>query len=250
MNNWPWVIEINSPFDPRHGIKVRHIESGNDGDICNSIVTYELLKNKTNPHVIDIGVDEGWWSFFVADLNPSSVIDAFEPNPISFKNLIQYLDDTPQLRLHNFAISNKSGFIPLSLEHGQSNSRCETGSIQVPCTTLDRYIKGRNIDMIKIDTEGHDLYILESLHPYLNNIGAILFEFTVYWCGKDKEECISKACDELKYLKRHYKHMYSLSRRGLPTLNEIFNETISDLVNHWYTGTHQTDILVCNEQFV
>lgn len=248
-SEYSWIIPIQDENDPRFGIQIRHIKSGNDGDICNSVVTYKLLKNKINPYVIDIGVDEGWWSFFCTEINSSVTIDAFEPNPNSFRELIQYLDSTPQIRLHNYAISNKSGFLPFTLESGMSNSRCTNGTVSVPCTTLDRYIKNAKIDLIKIDTEGHDLCILETLHPYIKSINAILFECTVYWYGSTKEECIEKTSKELIYLKQQYMYMHSLSRRGIPpSLTSLANDQeIINFVKWSYENKYQTDILVCNE---
>lgn len=244
--NYPWIIKINSPSDPRDGIRVRHIESGNDGDVCNSIITYKLLHECTNPYVIDIGVDEGWWSFFVTTINPSATIDAFEPNPVSFRKLVPYLESTPQLRLHNYAISNIcGGFLPFTSDGGQSHSRHSRDQGEtVPCITLDRYIQTKTVDLIKIDTEGHDLRVLESLRPFIHQIKAIIFECTVYWYGTTREECVCATVLGLAYLKCQYKYIYSLSRRGKPQLAEI--DDIASFVNWCYDNRYQTDILVCN----
>jgi FkbM family methyltransferase len=242
----PWIVPIHAPQDPRMGIRVRHIESGNDGDVCNSVVTHVLMKDVKDPYVIDIGVDEGWWSFFVADVNPSVTIDAFEPNPQSFQMLVPHLETCPQMRLHPFAISNMTGFLPFTLESGQSNSR-SGGTHIVPCTTLDRYLRGKEVTMMKIDTEGHDLTILETLHPFLNRIHAILFECTVYWYADTRQECIEKTVKELRYLKSKYTHMYALSRRGdPPILTELTREEIEGFVVWCYENRCQTDIVVTN----
>ncbi len=253
---YPWVIQIQSETDPRLGIKVAHVETGNDGDVCNSIITYILLKNKSEPHVIDIGVDEGWWSFFVANIQPSAIIDAFEPNPHSFKNLIPHLEKFPNIRLHNYAISDKCGFLSLTNEAGRSHSRTSLGSgpkrseseiTEVPCITIDRYIRNQHIDLVKLDTEGHDFVILNSLAPFFSNIDAIIFECTVYLSGTTKQECIDKSVKGLIQLKTVYSHMYALSRRGMPQLEDLSYLSENNLHN-WclkmYDVNYQTDILV------
>ena len=244
--NRPWIIDINSPFDPRKGIKIKHTESGNDGDVCNSCVTYELLNGVDNKYCIDIGVDEGWWSLFAANINPNCKIDAFEPNKQSYNSLLPYLNSEPQINIHNVAVSDKYGILPFRTEGGQSHSRAESNT-QVVCVKIDEFIQNKVVNLIKIDTEGHDLKILNSLHPYLHQIEAIIFECTVYWYGSSAEECIFLTTEELKFLKSHYKYMYVLSRRGEPKLMSLVDEDdINQIIRSYYINNFQVDILVCN----
>lgn len=251
LRKYPWVIEIEPEGDRRLGIEVRHIKSGNDGDVCNSAITHELLNIPRPVYCLDIGVDEGWWSFFVADTNPNATIHSFEPNPKSYKELIPYLKYTPQVNLHNVAISDKEGTLRFVCENGQSNSRDEesmANAIEVKCISPEIFVKDKTVDLIKIDTEGHDLVILKSLHPYLETINAIIFECSVYWYGKTKEECIQKTIDELLFLQQHYPYMYMLNRRGEPVLFNIKNEDIIHFVTFSYDHHFQSDILVTKSQ--
>lgn len=244
--SYPWIIDYDSPNDPRKGIQVKHIKSGNDGDVCNSCVTYEILHGTDSKYCIDIGVDEGWWSIFAANSNPNCLIDAFEPNEISFNALKPYIDTQNQITLHNLAISDSFGILPFTAKGGESNSRLETSDTIVACDRIDRFIKDKIVNLIKIDTEGHDLIILKTLHPYIKNIEAIIFECTVYWYGKTKDECIQKTVDELIYLKLQYKYMYILSRRGNPTLMPLQTDNdIINFINYSYDNRYQVDILVC-----
>jgi len=245
--SYPWIIDIDSPNDPRKGIKVAHIISGNDGDVCNSCVTYHLLSGDEPKYCIDIGVDEGWWSFFAASVNPNCKLDAFEPNPVSYKALLPYLVEQNQITLHNLAISDcEGGTIPFTIEGGQSNSRSHS-EYMVPCTRLDKYIR-KPVSLIKIDTEGHEMVILKTLRPYLDNIEAIIFEFSVYWYGTSKGECVSAALEELTFLKSHYNYMYVLSRRGNPELYEIIDDDeIYEFIVESYDLQQQVDIVVSNK---
>jgi FkbM family methyltransferase len=249
-HKWPWIIYIESADgDNRYGVQAGDIQTGNDGDVCMSILTHQLLQKKTAPYVIDIGLDEGWWSTFVTEINPSAIIDAFEPNPESFTAMVPRLTSLPRLRLHNFAISDHSGFLPFNSQKGQSHSRNPESTQKVPCTTLERYIENRHVDMIKIDTEGHDICILRTLHPYLSMIDAIVFECTVFWNGRTEQECVEVTQNELLYLKQQYRYMYSLSRRAFPPylITLTSDQDIIEFVQHCNIHHLQVDILVCNE---
>jgi len=246
-----YITTLDCEHDPRFGLQIKHIVTGNDGDICNAYATYKIINGTEPKYCIDIGVDEGWWSLFVAEINPNSIIDSFEPNELSYNNFKSYLVNQNQIRLHNLAISDKDGVLSFVQEGGQSNSRNQDAKLTVNCACIDKYIKDKIVNLIKIDTEGHDLVILKSFHPFLNQIEAIIFEFTVYWYGKNKEECIISSIEELIYLKSHYKYMYIMSRRGNPVLREIKNnKDIITYVNYFYQNNHQVDILVTQVSMV
>ena len=48
----PWIINFDCETDPRKGIRVKHITSGNDGDVCNSCVTHELLSGTDHKYIL------------------------------------------------------------------------------------------------------------------------------------------------------------------------------------------------------
>jgi FkbM family methyltransferase len=243
-----WLVPFKSESDPRLGVQIKHILSGNDGDVCNACVTEELLKGYFNAYCIDIGVDEGWWSFFAANCNPLCKIDAFEPNPKSYKALLPYLEGNSQITLHNSAVSDSPGLIPFTAADGESHSRSESNTF-VFAVTLDRFVAWKQVHLIKIDTEGHDLKILRSLHPYTDSIMNIIFECSVFWYGNTREECIQTTLNELCFLKNKYKYMYVLSRRGEPYLQLLDNSgDIVKFVHFAYDKRYQVDILVTHAQ--
>ena len=243
-----WLVPYKSESDPRLGVQVRHILSGNDGDVCNACVTEEILKGYFEAYCIDIGVDEGWWSFFAANCNPLCKIDAFEPNSKSYKALLPYLKTTNQITLHNSAVSDTPGQIPFTAADGESHSRSKSDTF-VPAVTLDKFVAWKLVHLIKIDTEGHDLKILRSLHPYIDSIMNIIFECTVYWYGTTKEECVQNTLNELLFLKSKYEYMYLLSRRGEPLLKMLRTpEDIMKFVHFSYDFKYQVDILVTHAQ--
>jgi len=242
----PWIITIESDTDIRNAVQIRHVTSGNDGDVCNSYVTYHILKGDSPKYCIDIGVDEGWWSFFAAGVNSNCRVDAFEPNPISYKALIPHIANDTQIRLFNIAISDSDGTLPFSIGGGQSHSRSPSTQ-HVPCMRLDEFIQ-QPVSLIKIDTEGHDLTILQTFHPYIHRIEAIIFECSVYWYGSTKEECIQKTLDELTFLHNEYKNMYLLSRRGEIHLDSLDTDDLLPCIEMLYSSHMQVDILVCRNE--
>jgi FkbM family methyltransferase len=217
----------------------------NDGDVSIACITNESIKDKNAPVCIDIGADIAAWSLFCKYINPTAEIYIFEPNPTSFEIIKKYESDT--MHVFNKAVSDTEGTSKMEFNGGQSSLRTNTG-ISVELTTVDFiFNKHTNIDIIKIDTEGHDLIIVNSLMPYFSRINEIVFEFTVYWHGLTKEECIKNSFNTLSLLKKSYKYMYILSRNGKPRLVHInSSENFIPIILFLYTNHIQVDILVSN----
>ena len=237
-----WLTTIESPTDSRNGVHIRHIKSGNDGDVCIAAVTERLLAGKESPLCIDIGVDEGWWSFFVLDTNKTSRIMAFEPNPVSYAALLPYIAHDSRLQLHNVAISDTDGILPFFVNGGTSHSRgAAAPDLCVPCVPIAPYIAGKDIELVKIDTEGHELQILKTL-PF-ERIRSLIFEFTPYWYDSVEE---TVAC--LERIATFYPALYSLSRRGPPQMILLTN--IRQFVMKSLEHKYQSDILCSRDSVI
>jgi FkbM family methyltransferase len=191
-------------------VKFNDIISSNDGDACISCVTYEKIRDVSGAVCIDIGADLGWWSLFCKEYNSTSIIHAFEPNPETYSTLQKYYTDT--FNVYNMAVSNNNTPLLIEFSDSNSHSRGNTGE-SVECTTIDFiFDKVSKIDIIKIDTEGHDIIIVKSLERFFNRIDTIVFEFTVYWYGNNKNECIQKSLDSLELVSKFYPYIYILCR--------------------------------------
>lgn len=128
---------------------------------------------------LDCLLDEGWVGYFV------------EPIPAYYESLRGKIDRPGRkFTVFNCAISNKDGILDMTyidpstaseewvrgISHAKTNSsrliprNKELGynigksvDISVPCFTLDTFLKENNItelDMLRVDTEGHELEIL------------------------------------------------------------------------------------------
>jgi len=233
------------------GIEVFDIKSNNDGDIVNFIVTHELISKIKNPVCLDIGADQGIWGLCIKHQNPDAHILFFEPNPYSYIKLQNKLMGMNNMNVFNIAISDKPGKLNLTFEGGNSNSRGNDGHI-VECDIIDNFIKNyHHIDIVKIDTEGHDLKVLRGLLQFVKNarIGAIVTEFSTYWYGNTIEECVNNTYPVLLEYVRLYKYCYALSRRGdLYLVGPINQDNIITFICEHYERHLQTDLYFCNTE--
>jgi FkbM family methyltransferase len=246
----PWLTWFEYPGDSRPGVKIRSIITANDGDICLASVTEIILKDETNsPLIVDIGFAQGWWSCFCCEYFPSTVAIGFEPNETSYQEALLNIQPYPQIQLHNLAISDHFGVLPFCINGEESNSRISEidATTFVACDTLNKYIGDKTVTMLKIDTEGHDMIILQSILPYIEQIKNLVFELSVHWYDSDKSMAVGKSFELLTNLRSQYKNIFGLSRRGIPTLYTFLSqEDILWFLNVAWSFKYQIDIFCTN----
>ncbi len=127
---------------------------------------------------LDIGANTGTYTRMLLTETKSNVV-AFEPMPLSFKNLkkIQSINKT-RLQLFKVALGNKNRFSKIffsdlssekatlvdNLEEISFIKKSHNKSIKINVKKLDNffnYFKKQKIDFIKIDTEGYELEVLK-----------------------------------------------------------------------------------------
>ena len=154
---------------------------------------YYFETNKDTPFIIDIGAHIGISVLYFKALFPNSKILAFEPNPLSFGILEENIQSNglKDITLINKAIHSQECISPFyidnSNEEWNSNSsllerswsgRENTKAIEVSCTRLDPYLVDiKEIDLLKIDTEGTELEILNSHKNILEIVNNISVEY-------------------------------------------------------------------------
>ncbi len=184
--------------------------------------------------VIDVGANKGQSIDFFLGLNPDCIIYAVEPNPELFALLKKKYKDRSNIRLFNAGISDKTGekiffenvfdytssFEELNMESDYLKKKANVLGVKkedivkksypVHTMTLSQLIEEEKItapvDVLKIDTEGHEYYCLKGLFEgkggekiryiqleshnddmYANRIG--FDEITRLLNGKDFVEC-------------------------------------------------------------
>ena len=154
------------------------------------------LSRLLGPTVIDVGANEGSFAASVLKVNSGATVFAFEPHPETYKRLALRASELKNLIPINAACGNCCGELVLydyrgasgtahaslhagvidGLHHGEPDGRI------VSVVALDAFAEERGIsmiDLLKIDTEGHELEVLKGAATMLqqNRVKAIQFEF-------------------------------------------------------------------------
>lgn len=147
------------------------------------------LQSQQSPMVFDVGANIGKWSQATLEINPNAIIHVFEPSPTSYP-LIANNHFPEHVYINNLGLGDKAGELTF-YEYGDSHSHnslyprhdkpyMSKTTIQVD--TLAHYCQTHQIDHInylKIDTEGHDYYVLKGAISLLEQekIDVIQFEY-------------------------------------------------------------------------
>ena len=145
--------------------------------------------------VFDVGANKGQTIDFFLKIDKSAIIYAFEPNPRLYRSLTNKYGLNPNIQIFNLGISNINGELELketvtdetsSFEQlnydskylqikvnvlGVRKEEVVNNKYFVNVTRLDDFIKNEKIhkiDVLKIDTEGHELKCLKGLFPIKN----------------------------------------------------------------------------------
>ena len=128
---------------------------------------------------IDIGSNIGIYSILMAKKHSNLTIHAFEPHKDAFKRLkenINLNNFNNRILLYDYALSNKNGhsFLAAKNRFGLSQSGgakiSDKGNIKIKYRIGDDLIKIKNEHIaIKIDTEGHELFVLKGIKNLLDN---------------------------------------------------------------------------------
>jgi FkbM family methyltransferase len=141
--------------------------------------------------VIDVGANKGQSIDFFLNLNPAASIYALEPNPTLFQLLGRKYANHSNVKLFNLGVSDQSGeklFFENVFDYTSSFEKLNEDSVYlkkkarilgvkpeeiitkqypVNVTSLDDFItkevKESSVDILKIDTEGHEFYCLNGL---------------------------------------------------------------------------------------
>ena len=148
-------------------------------------IPQQFLPSNDNT-IVDIGANVGLFALYMKLTKSVNAIHCFEPAPASIKLLQLNMENMAGIHIHPFGLANQNGTVALML-HPQNtgqNSLVISGgsrdSIDVPVQDAGAALNqiGLNyIDVLKNDTEGCEVPILESLTPRLDYIGILMLEY-------------------------------------------------------------------------
>lgn len=142
-----------------------------------------------NNVVLDLGSNIGYYALIFKKKIDHKNIILVEPSPTNFSLLKKNLDlnGFGDVETHLAAISNidsrkefyLSEMSNLNSFHVQDKDLKKYNKIMVNSYSLPTLLKGRKIDLIRMDVEGHEVSIFKSLLIYINRYGfkpSILYE--------------------------------------------------------------------------
>lgn len=167
----------------------------------------EWLKkgNVVNPKVIiDVGANVGFFSKMARSLYPSSRIYAIEPIPAVYNIMSKNFNGDLDTMVFNFAVFNKKGKQKMFFDESDSliSKISSKGKFYVETDTLDNFIdkqKISNIDILKIDVESFENYVLMGAKKALSITKYLLLEITI----RDNENYTISSLMSLLYSKKY-----------------------------------------------
>ena len=106
---------------------------------------------------VDIGAHCGLWAFYLAE--KFATVHAFEP-VAAHRECFGVNVTAPNVMLHGCALGPKAGSVSMFTENGSSGNSHVSGDGDIEMWTLDSF-KLEDVDFVKMDTEGFELYILQ-----------------------------------------------------------------------------------------
>ena len=172
----------------------------------------ELVESTLRPgdFAIDVGAHAGQYGLIMSSLvGPEGRVISFEPDPHARKLYTKNVALNPAVsapKVEPVALSNTHGSTILFSKGGNANSSLAPAAIgglspdleqiEIQTDTLDRYLEAANLpapDLIKIDTEGAEINILEGAASVLRSDAVMICELHPYaW------EEFGKSCEDLK----------------------------------------------------
>jgi FkbM family methyltransferase len=167
-----------------------------EDSITSRLVSKDILQGLTYPCVpfasdvrvvVDVGANIGAASCFFARLYPRAVVHALEPSPEPFALCTRNVADFSNVRAEQIALHAYDGtadLYPVTEDSitGSLYPRAKAGEdpINVPVRAAGSWARERSVerlDILKIDTEGCEVPILESFGQLIDTVRVLYVEY-------------------------------------------------------------------------
>jgi len=229
-----------------------------------------LFANKKifNGSFIDIGANTGSSILSFRSMGFKNVIYSFEPNFFLFnKYLIKFKKNDTNIRIFNNALSDNNSFlifyipyikkrcihyfssfsknyVKFSMNNTFPEKKFELQKNKIKVNKLDNFYFNKKVDLIKIDSEGHDLHVLRGGKKTIKKHKPILLiEYN--------RELFFKICSELgKKFKAYY---YSINNNNFIKINSsnfdklcrFGHKDLLSIRNIFFIPTSKLELLNC-----
>lgn len=218
-------------------------------------VFYPLSKKVNN--FFDIGANIGFYSLVASAANPKIEITGFEPatGPNFYYHANKQINDFNNIKISNFALSSKKGEIRFNevknikftyLAHnlagnGNANENFSNPNFiktTIKAEKLDDYLinypPGFNIELMKLDTEGTEHFILSGATEVLAKMKPIIICETLFDTIEEELEGIVG-----KYGFEYYDH----TPKGLKKVERLKKEKDEGIKNSFFIHPSKTHLV-------
>jgi FkbM family methyltransferase len=154
-----------------------------------------ILRHLRVNEVVDVGAHHGEFARFLRrDVGYKGPILSFEPHPVSFSIVEQRMKGDAHWRGRQIALGDTEGTLELGVFADTAFNSAyvpsgfgleafgrymqSTGELEVPVKRLDSIPMGRPV-VLKTDTQGHDMKVLEGASGIMIDVVAVLIELSV-----------------------------------------------------------------------
>jgi len=221
-----------------HRVSLWGMNIGLGSDVESSGEIYALRKfakgisSGESPVVFDVGANIGDFATSVHRIfRGNCIIHCFEPSSSACRILERKFKDWKNINIHKMALGNHTGEATLFLDKEASGCaslyKRKDFDIRITETvsvcTLDEFCDRNNIphiNYLKLDVEGHELYVLQGGERILYNGGVDWIQFEFGGCNIDSRTFFR---DFYEILSRDYV-IYRLLRNGFSEIRQ-YHET-------------------------
>lgn len=129
---------------------------------------------------IDIGANIGTHTLKAASIvKENGKVISVEPHPRTFHYLKEniHLNKFMNIDVFNFAVGNRSEYVTFSdMVSDDQNCIDSNGIINLETKRLDDFVSLESVDLIKIDVEGYELFVLLGAANVLAHTECVMFE--------------------------------------------------------------------------
>ncbi len=137
--------------------------------------------------VIDAGANIGLFALYMKFVDPNATVHCFEPVPTTLGLLEHNVAALPRVHVHPFALGRGEREVEIMLSRSNTGANSFKGTCGDPgegCRISCRDAAAEfdalgldHLDVLKVDTEGCEVEILESLGERLDRIDYVLLEY-------------------------------------------------------------------------
>ena len=136
----------------------------------------DLYTNNPDEVFVDCGAFDGdtLKNFLAKQNNQFSYYYGFEPDPVNFGKLRDYVAQLPgelssKISVGQYGVSDTRKTLKFSSDGNMQSAISENGNISVDCISIDEYITNHKVSFIKLDVEGAEPDVISGAKKTIKN---------------------------------------------------------------------------------